>query len=543
MPGIPQPLLNRLRQVLLQCEQFESDRDLRAIFAYESLAPWRSSLLEADSLTGRVNNLIYFLHEKHHSDTKENALVLFVQRLSEQIDEGDERHQQLVDLAAELERSNNALPEPDAGLNQPFSLSAKPAFFLNQNQAIYQWLPVDIVTKYGLERGNYIGIILGLENDYIYENLISVERLLFNANHNQSSLKLPIRWWIRIAPRFNYRIPQNLSQVWDEALLLEPNNQLVKYLKYLQDQGIPDAITLGIILEINAQDLNQTLVDILQIWCSALVNKIFDSSRVAIIIHIQNNFADIQQPILVNLANQIAQDCSDIPIQTLILKEVYIQKCQEQKLDENVRNGAISNNHQERIAALILARNQTDIISDILMDSWVEASELQDERIPTGQDLNACPKTTINDLTWAILRQFSHHRHKVKSLVEQKLKPSLLKKYFDICSFCLGKRTAETAEDFLENATDEQIVLAVRAGCDIELLTLLEYFHNNGLDRPVFAWILAAQPPSLKSISELLTFDKEQRAVFGLCTQEEWQEINSLSEIKEQILTCKRYII
>ncbi|NJM23655.1 MAG: hypothetical protein HC907_36100 [Richelia sp. SM1_7_0] len=104
MAGIPPQLLNQLRQTLLQCEQFESDRKLRTIFTYEPLRPWRSSLPQADSLTSRVDNLIRFLVEKHRSDTKENALVLFLHLLSEQIDEADERHQQLADLALEVER-------------------------------------------------------------------------------------------------------------------------------------------------------------------------------------------------------------------------------------------------------------------------------------------------------------------------------------------------------------------------------------------------------------------------------------------------------
>ncbi|MHC5829018.1 MAG: hypothetical protein ACYT04_77205, partial [Nostoc sp.] len=90
---------------LLECDQFESDRSLRAIFIYEPLRPWHSSLPQAQSLTSRVDNLIAFLSDKHRSDTKENALVLFVRLLSEQIDEADERHQRLTDLALELERA------------------------------------------------------------------------------------------------------------------------------------------------------------------------------------------------------------------------------------------------------------------------------------------------------------------------------------------------------------------------------------------------------------------------------------------------------
>lgn len=103
MAGICSELHNRLRNVLLECEQFESDRKLRTIFTNDSLRPWRSSLPQADSLNSRVGYLIGFLLDKHRGDTKENALVLFVRLLSEQIDEADDRHQQLKDLAVELE--------------------------------------------------------------------------------------------------------------------------------------------------------------------------------------------------------------------------------------------------------------------------------------------------------------------------------------------------------------------------------------------------------------------------------------------------------
>lgn len=105
MAGIPPQLLNQLRQTLLKCEQFESDSKLRAIFACEALSPWRFSLPQADSLTSRVDSLIGFLVDKHRSDTKENALVIFVRLSSELIDTADERHQQLAGLALELERT------------------------------------------------------------------------------------------------------------------------------------------------------------------------------------------------------------------------------------------------------------------------------------------------------------------------------------------------------------------------------------------------------------------------------------------------------
>ncbi|MDJ0620915.1 MAG: caspase family protein [Calothrix sp. MO_192.B10] len=104
MAGIPPKLLNRLRDVLLECEQFASDDTLKAVvFPHTPLKPWRFSFPQANSIPSRVDAVIGYLVDKRRSDTKENALVLLVHLLGERIPEGDERHQQLVDLALELE--------------------------------------------------------------------------------------------------------------------------------------------------------------------------------------------------------------------------------------------------------------------------------------------------------------------------------------------------------------------------------------------------------------------------------------------------------
>ena len=121
MAGIPPQLLNRLRNVLLECEQFATDDTLRAVVSpYAPLRPWRFNLPQANSIPNRVDGVIGYLVDKHRSDTKENALVLFVQLLSEQIDEADERHQQLADLASELEKAIvSSTPTTNSQQNNP----------------------------------------------------------------------------------------------------------------------------------------------------------------------------------------------------------------------------------------------------------------------------------------------------------------------------------------------------------------------------------------------------------------------------------------
>src|SRR6266702_712584 len=105
MPGFPDQLYSRLRQTLTDCgEVFDNDVALRSVFIVQSLNPFRNGLPQANNLQDRVDRLVAFLVNKRRADTKENALVIFLRVLSEQMDKADECYQNLSDLADELER-------------------------------------------------------------------------------------------------------------------------------------------------------------------------------------------------------------------------------------------------------------------------------------------------------------------------------------------------------------------------------------------------------------------------------------------------------
>lgn len=102
MSALPTSLLKQLRQTLLDCGPFDSDRHLRAIFtADDRLAPWRNNLPEADSRAERVNLFVAeFLRRRNRQE--QSVLVLFLQAVHEQAEEEDECHWRLNDLAVQV---------------------------------------------------------------------------------------------------------------------------------------------------------------------------------------------------------------------------------------------------------------------------------------------------------------------------------------------------------------------------------------------------------------------------------------------------------
>jgi endonuclease G len=103
MNSIPSTLYSELREALLDCGPFRDDNQLRAVFAHAKLSPWRHSVPQVSNLADRVDTTIAFLVGQHRSDTKENALVIFLRVLSERLDPADACHPRLLRLAAELE--------------------------------------------------------------------------------------------------------------------------------------------------------------------------------------------------------------------------------------------------------------------------------------------------------------------------------------------------------------------------------------------------------------------------------------------------------
>ncbi len=100
-PGPTPDQLRRLRALLARCDEFDTPRQLSALFADRRIALWRAGLPEADNQKGRVDLLISYLIG-NRTTAGESALVLLLWVLAERYDPADERHDNLLTLASEL---------------------------------------------------------------------------------------------------------------------------------------------------------------------------------------------------------------------------------------------------------------------------------------------------------------------------------------------------------------------------------------------------------------------------------------------------------
>jgi nucleoside phosphorylase len=95
-------LYYRLRQTLLDCGPFDSDRQLRAVFAHPDLRPWQKSLPQTGSMTERVDEVLDQLLETRTSNGK-RLLAILLRVMSARLDPAMACYHRLTGLANEIE--------------------------------------------------------------------------------------------------------------------------------------------------------------------------------------------------------------------------------------------------------------------------------------------------------------------------------------------------------------------------------------------------------------------------------------------------------
>lgn len=86
MVSIPQDFYHLCRSVFLQCDEFDSDNSLHAIFVIEKLKPFRDGLRTATSKRDRVDLFLDYLRDKRFGKG-EPALLIFLEVLRDRYPE------------------------------------------------------------------------------------------------------------------------------------------------------------------------------------------------------------------------------------------------------------------------------------------------------------------------------------------------------------------------------------------------------------------------------------------------------------------------
>lgn len=122
MAGLSTDIIGQLREVLLRCGPFDSNRSLRAVFTDGRIYAWRDRVPEAGSRAGRVDALIDELLDRTNPQGVP-ALALFAEVLADRVSPGDAcRHslaQVAVDLRAATRSRSPTVLEPAPRPNEP----------------------------------------------------------------------------------------------------------------------------------------------------------------------------------------------------------------------------------------------------------------------------------------------------------------------------------------------------------------------------------------------------------------------------------------
>ncbi|WP_460204632.1 5'-methylthioadenosine/S-adenosylhomocysteine nucleosidase family protein [Scytonema sp. NUACC21] len=100
---MPNHFYTRCRNVLLRCEEFDTNAKLGAIFITEKLYPFRSGLPEATNRNERVDLCLSYLRQKRHS-SGEAIFPIFLEVLRDRYPEGDALREELTKCLEEAKQ-------------------------------------------------------------------------------------------------------------------------------------------------------------------------------------------------------------------------------------------------------------------------------------------------------------------------------------------------------------------------------------------------------------------------------------------------------
>ncbi|NEO14443.1 MAG: hypothetical protein F6K46_19540 [Moorea sp. SIO3E8] len=217
----------------------------------------------------------------------------------------------------------------------------------------------------------------------------------------------------------------------------------------------------------------------------------------------------------------------------------YKSKCIHEWVRDYVKSEVL-----EAVRAALVVISEADLLSDTLMYVWVNAIDFdkfdfnlfcQDGIL--NPDFHQTKNLKLENLTLALFRKYNDQPDSsLKALINKLVVsyPTLQ----DFNNFC--QNTKEQEDSFLCKNDAKQFEFALRA--NIKLEKAIEKFKAAPVSYvpTAICWLLAASPPTKSSISEILLLHPKKRAIFGLCTPQEWQKIKKRQDKERQVLDCRR---
>ncbi len=456
--------------------------------------------------------------------------------------------------------------------------------------------PLDLQTAVGLERGHLIALVEGIDAADLLSVLRDGEARLLAAVHADSAApQLPLRNWTRLRPeRIN-------AEVATRAALLA---QCDPYAEPDKRRGTPDAEpATGLVIGIDQAsyaDQHRGIESAIGVFAAGLS----DRSTQAVVFVLRERTSSDSRPLAAHLRGLIARACPGIhpldlvlghrrPIQRLadeacadhvwaaltrldamddvdqlspetligLLAEDLEPPCDLVVLDRSL----LALRDRPKLAAILVEaiaktaepRLRRDILhlicaEPLLVEAWVRG--LLSRSIPRIELFDLIPTagvgSVLDPLVIGLLRVSDRYpllaenaRDMLSRMLDDFPVDPIVRRLVDQRETPDSTRLRLSWPGLFEDLRSVQwgqarSVLDAGPSSGLEAEGLIEILS---VDSPGVWWALTARPLAHAALGRLLAQPAEKRAVFGLCTRQEWKTITRRPILAEQVLACRGF--
>ncbi len=196
MSSLPNEIVCQCRQVLLKCQEFDSDNSLRAVFITPELSPFKSRLKSADSQEDRTAFCLKYLLESHLSDGS-SVLPIFLTQLRDRYDPCNSLYGEL----AELYENVQAFLINSASLSEESNFEKFKQELIAASQGLLNW-PITLGNNQQIERYEFQQLLDRIQEEKSSTTLIlgspgtGKSALLARLGHHLADRQVPL-WAIK----------------------------------------------------------------------------------------------------------------------------------------------------------------------------------------------------------------------------------------------------------------------------------------------------------------------------------------------------------